>query len=166
MGGAAGADATIHAETSEIDRLVVRGAGAGSGPPERIEGRKLFIVARDDASGSSPRLPRIQAQFAKMPEPTLQKLATEFKLDGHKWGKLHNLAEVPLFVDSRATRMIQYADMVAYALRRYYEKGEAKYFDIIKHRFDGLGGVIHGLTHQTPVGSGCNCAPCAQRARR
>lgn len=99
-------------------------------------------------------------------ETSLQKLATEFKLDGHRWGKLHNLAEVPLFVDSRATRMIQYADMVAYALRRYYEKGEAKYFDIIKHRFDGLGGVIHGLTHQTPAGSGCNCAPCAQRARR
>ncbi|MCW5730570.1 MAG: DUF3800 domain-containing protein [Alphaproteobacteria bacterium] len=44
---------------------------------------------------------------------------------GHRWGKLYKIGEVPLFVSSRATRMIQIADMIAYALRRYYENGEA-----------------------------------------
>lgn len=98
-------------------------------------------------------------------ETSLQKLALEFKVNGHKWGRLHNIAEVPLFVDSKATRMIQYADLIAYALRRYYERGDARYFDIIRPKFDSVGDVIHGLTHYTPPGSGCNCAPCRQRGR-
>jgi hypothetical protein len=50
-------------------------------------------------------------------ETSLQRLAREFRLDGHRWGQLHNIGETPLFVDSRATRMIQFADLVAYALR-------------------------------------------------
>jgi pimeloyl-ACP methyl ester carboxylesterase len=29
----------------------------------------LFIVARDDRSGSGPRLPDIQAQYEKAPQP-------------------------------------------------------------------------------------------------
>ena len=57
-----------------------------------------------------------------MPDPTermrLQSLAAEFKAVGHSWGVTHNLADVPLFVDSRATRLIQYADLVAYAMWR------------------------------------------------
>ena len=57
-----------------------------------------------------------------VPDPTermrLQSLAAEFKAVGHSWGVTHNLAYVPLFVDSRATRLIQYADLVAYAMWR------------------------------------------------
>ena len=99
-------------------------------------------------------------------ETSLQKLAVDFKKIGHTWGKLHNMAEVPLFVDSRATRMIQYADLVAYALRRYYERGESKYFDIIKNKFDAEGGVIHGLTHFVGPKTNCNCLSCKQKTRR
>jgi pimeloyl-ACP methyl ester carboxylesterase len=69
MGGGAAADATIEAQAGEIDGLVGLGASAGNGPPEKIKGRKLFIVARDDASGDGPRLPGIQKQYEKMPEP-------------------------------------------------------------------------------------------------
>jgi hypothetical protein len=96
-------------------------------------------------------------------ETSLQSLAVNFRTDGHRWGQTHNLAEVPLFVDSRATRMIQYADLIAYALRRYYEKGDATYMDIIKPRFDAEGGVIHGLVHYVPDRSECNCICCKQR---
>jgi hypothetical protein len=99
-------------------------------------------------------------------ETSLQRLARNFRTDGHRWGQLYNLAEVPLFVDSRATRMIQYADLVAYALRRYYERGESAYFDLLSHRFDSEGGVIHGLVHYAPANSGCNCLACRQRAVR
>lgn len=98
-------------------------------------------------------------------ETSLQNLALEFKLRGHKWGKLHNLSEVPLFVDSRATRLIQYSDLIAHALRRYYERGESTYYDIIVDKFDAEGGVTHGLTHYTPPGSLCGCIACSQRAR-
>jgi hypothetical protein len=97
-------------------------------------------------------------------ETSLQALAINFRRDGHRWGQTHNLAEVPFFVDSQATRMIQFADLIAYAFRRYYEKGDAAYMDIIKHNFDGEGGLIHGLTHYTPPNAGCNCIACRQRA--
>jgi hypothetical protein len=96
-------------------------------------------------------------------ETSLQSLAREFRTDGHRWGQLRNISDVPLFVDSRATRMIQYADMIAYALRIYYERGDPKYFDIISRRFDSDGGVVHGLVHRAPPGSGCNCHSCRQR---
>jgi hypothetical protein len=96
-------------------------------------------------------------------ETSLQGLARNFRSEGHRWGQLYNLADVPLFVDSKATRMIQFADMLAHATRRYYEKGDATFFDLFSHRFDAVGGVIHGLTHYTPAGSGCNCLSCRQR---
>jgi pimeloyl-ACP methyl ester carboxylesterase len=69
MGGGAGADAVIEAGPGEIDRLVVLGGAAGSLPPEKITGRKLCIVTRDDTSGDGPRLPGIQRQYEKIPEP-------------------------------------------------------------------------------------------------
>jgi hypothetical protein len=96
-------------------------------------------------------------------ETSLQGLTKNFRTLGHRWGRLYNFADVPFFVDSRATRMIQYADMIAYAMRRYYENGDAALFDIISHRFDAVGGVIHGLVHYTPAGAGCNCIFCRQR---
>ncbi|HEV8581193.1 MAG TPA: alpha/beta fold hydrolase [Thermoanaerobaculia bacterium] len=69
MGGTAAGDASIQAEVGEIDRLVLLAAVA-SGPPERLKGRKLFIVARGDTSGSgTPRLGAIREQFAKALEP-------------------------------------------------------------------------------------------------
>lgn len=96
-------------------------------------------------------------------ETSLQGLAKNFRTNGHKWGKLYNLTDVPLFVDSKATRMIQYADLVAHATRRYYEKGESSLLDVIRSRFDGEGGVMHGLVHQIPTDASCNCFACAQR---
>ncbi len=96
-------------------------------------------------------------------ETTLQGLAIDFRHHGHRWGNLHNIAEVPFFVDSRATRMIQFADLVAYALRRYYENGDSTYFDVISGKFDREGGVIHGLTHYIPRGESCSCLACRQK---
>lgn len=98
-------------------------------------------------------------------ETSLQGLATEFRVSGHSWGRLRNIAEVPLFVDSRATRLIQFADLTAYALRPYFENGDADLFDRIEHRFDGEGGTNHGLVHYVPPDAQCNCKACRQRAR-
>jgi uncharacterized protein DUF3800 len=99
-------------------------------------------------------------------ETSLQGLTRDFRLGGHRWGEMYNLADVPLFVDSQATRMVQFADMLAYAVRRYYENGDATYFDLFSHRFDTVGGVVHGLTHYTPAGANCNCHCCRQRRTR
>jgi len=98
-------------------------------------------------------------------ETSLQRLARDFRVNGHRWGRTHNLAEVPLFVNSRATRMIQLADLVAYALRQYYERGNSRFFDRIATRFDAEGGVVHGLVHSVPADSACNCFACRQRRK-
>jgi pimeloyl-ACP methyl ester carboxylesterase len=68
MGGGAAADASIEAAPGEIDRLVML-AAMSNAPPGKLNVRKLFIVARDDASGDGPRLPRIREQYEKTPEP-------------------------------------------------------------------------------------------------
>jgi hypothetical protein len=96
-------------------------------------------------------------------ETSLQGLARNFRTVGHRWGQLYNLADVPFFASSKATRMLQFADLIAYAIRRYFENGEAAYLDLISHRFDSVGGVIHGLVLITPAGMGCNCLSCRQR---
>ncbi|WP_431313201.1 DUF3800 domain-containing protein [Vreelandella indica] len=54
-------------------------------------------------------------------------------------------SEVPAFIDSEATRLIQLADLVAYALFRKYEKDDDQFSSIIERKFDYFGGVQHGL---------------------
>ena len=96
-------------------------------------------------------------------ETSLQGLARNFRSQGHRWGQLYNMADVPMFVDSKATRLIQYADLIAHAVRRYYEYGDATYFDLFSNKFDAVGGVVHGLVHYTPANTQCNCMSCRQR---
>ncbi|MGB9007640.1 MAG: alpha/beta fold hydrolase [Candidatus Acidiferrales bacterium] len=68
FGGEAAADASIDAEPGEIDRLVLLAAYTYR-PPEKMKGRKLFIVARDDANSDGPRLPKIRANYEKATSP-------------------------------------------------------------------------------------------------
>ena len=44
---------------------------------------------------------------------TLQQMSVAFRTLGTSWGVIRNLADSPLFVDSRASRAIQLADHVA-----------------------------------------------------
>jgi alpha/beta superfamily hydrolase len=69
MGGSAAGDASVAAEPGEIDRLVFLGS-AGSDQPEKMKGRKLFLIARDDlGSGDIPRLPGVREHYEKTPGP-------------------------------------------------------------------------------------------------
>lgn len=98
-------------------------------------------------------------------ETRLQELATTFRRDGHGWGRLQCVVDVPFFVDSRATRAIQYADLVTYALWRRFEQDDPEFFDAIRHRFDTHGGVVHGLLHERYAQSACDCPYCQSRRR-
>jgi pimeloyl-ACP methyl ester carboxylesterase len=69
MGGSAAGDASIEAEPGAIDRLVFLGS-EGSDQPEKMKGRKLFLIARDDLGSSDiPRLPRVREHYEKTPGP-------------------------------------------------------------------------------------------------
>lgn len=78
-------------------------------------------------------------------EARIQTLAREFKYTGHAWGRTRNYAEVPVFLDSRASRLIQLADLVAFAVFRKYEAMDSSLFDLISDAFDREGDVVHGL---------------------
>lgn len=69
LGGWAAGQAAVEARPGEIDRLVLL-AHAGVEEPEKMQSRKLFVLARDDARGEGvPRLPDIREQYEKAPGP-------------------------------------------------------------------------------------------------
>jgi pimeloyl-ACP methyl ester carboxylesterase len=69
MGGRAAADAAVESKPGEIDRVVLLAAHGGK-PPQTMQGRKLFILARDDKMFSgTPRLVEIRKHFDRCPEP-------------------------------------------------------------------------------------------------
>ena len=96
-------------------------------------------------------------------ETSLQRLTRDFRLNGTKWGGIRNLADIPFFVDSSASRLVQFADHVAYAVFRRYNSGDAQYFDIIASRFDEADGVVHGLSHRCRMPDQCMCPACLSR---
>jgi len=81
-------------------------------------------------------------------EARIQTLAREFKYSGHQYGVIRNYAEVPVFLDSKASRLIQLADLIAFAIFRHFEHNDSQFFEIIEHCFDADGGVVHGFYHR------------------
>lgn len=81
-------------------------------------------------------------------ELQFQTLSQTFQKTGNHWGNtLVNFAEVPLFLDSKMSRLIQLADIIAYSIFRKYEHNDDNYFPIIQNCFDRdtKSGLIHGL---------------------
>ena len=99
-------------------------------------------------------------------EGALQALARHFRINGARWGHFRNLAEVPLFVDSKASRLIQLADLVAWGTWRKYEHQDGRFFDRLIPKFDADGGVIHGLYHYRARAEICYCPACTSRNLR
>lgn len=99
-------------------------------------------------------------------ETSLQKLAFNFHKQGIKRKSLKFIREVPFFVDSRASRLIQIADNIAYAVFRRYEHGDLNYFNCIEDRFDRYEGVIQGLSHLQIDNPNCTCPGCITRASK
>jgi len=78
-------------------------------------------------------------------------------------GRLGSLAEVPLYADSKASRSIQAADFVAWAIWQYYENGHADHLQKLNRRLDASSGVQHGLAHMIYGYRTCDCVPCHSR---
>ena len=124
-----------------------RGAGTGDDPIkscfEQLAWRFDMYLRRLHHQGDSQR--GIAVFDKSTTEKSIQNMARTFKHDGHSFGKLTNFAEVPLFLDSKASRMIQLADLVAFAIYRHYQAADSQFFDIIRNCFDSAGGTVHGL---------------------
>lgn len=99
-------------------------------------------------------------------EDSLQSLASNFRRQGNRWGSyLKNICEVPLFVDSAASRLTQLADHIAYAVFRRYNAADINYYNLIEGRFDKDPdkSVIHGLVHKQTYNQVCTCPACITR---
>ncbi len=102
-------------------------------------------------------------------ERDIQGWTAQWRSTAERIGQLRNLADVPLFGDSRATRLLQAADVVSYAVFRRYNRDavNSEYFDLVWPAFHSEGEVVHGAVHYTPdynTGS-CDCEPCDQRLK-
>ena len=73
-----------------------------------------------------------------------------------------------MFVDSKASRLIQLADLVAWATFRRFELKDGRFFDplIPPLFFDSEGGVIHGLVHRHVLTEQFYCPACITRFHR
>jgi hypothetical protein len=133
---------------------------------EEISNRfNLFLQRNNNRNGEQQR-GLIVMDESRHKEP-LQSLARTFRVSGSRWGKFRNLAEVPLFVDSKSTRIVQLADYVAWATFRRYQFEDGRFFDPILPRFDNDGGVIHGLYHARGSRTErCYCPACMSRDGR
>jgi pimeloyl-ACP methyl ester carboxylesterase len=73
VGGSLGAGAAMDAAISapeEFQSLALLAGGGGNLPPEKLPGRKLFIIARNDlGSDERPRLQTLRPYYEKVPEP-------------------------------------------------------------------------------------------------
>ena len=83
-------------------------------------------------------------------EKAIQSAATDYRgAVGHQWGRLNYFAEVPAFMDSQSSRLIQLADLVAYALNHKFARNDETFYKIIETRFDSDKGRTHGLHIKT-----------------
>jgi hypothetical protein len=96
-------------------------------------------------------------------EKTVQALMSQYRTTGASFGRIKRLAEVPLFTDSKITRMLQLADFVAYALFRSYEKSDNQFLNRLLKRFHQRAGKLHGLFHLTSKHDECYCPACLSR---
>ncbi len=115
---------------------------------ERWPGRELGMVIADEAKH----------------ERVLQGYVDGWRQQGTRSGRLVRLAEVPLFADSTATRLLQLADVVAYGVNLAYERGDSWLLDRLIRGFQAGGnGKIHSLAHLTPTLLDCECHACISR---
>jgi hypothetical protein len=92
-------------------------------------------------------------------ESAIRELMTGFQCQGTRRGYLGNIIDVPYFADSSHTRMLQLADLVAFAGGRYFNQNDRTYLDKILARIDRRSprGRVVGLKHITGSNYQCAC---------
>ena len=89
----------------------------------------------------------------------IREIMLKFEAQGTTHGYLGNIVDVPYFADSRHTRMLQLADMVAFAGGRYFNSGDDALLRKILPRIDrrSASGDRVGLKHIVGSGHKCSC---------
>jgi Protein of unknown function (DUF3800) len=105
-------------------------------------------------------------------EKQVQNWADKWRQLSGRIGTLTHMTDVPFFSDSRASRLLQAADFVAWALWRYYgvRDRDDRWIKPMWDKLDGGGaeGRLHGLIHvsRSYQQKNCDCPPCKARLER
>jgi histone acetyltransferase (RNA polymerase elongator complex component) len=116
----------------------------------RTETQPLGMLVHDQNQTASTNLTALMRAFHKR---------------GTAYSKIPYIIETPLFVDSELTSMVQAADLVGYAVRRFFENKETDLFERVYPRFDRRGSVLVGLRHYTGSRP-CPCRVCIDHGRQ
>jgi hypothetical protein len=102
-------------------------------------------------------------------QSTVEPLFRRFRQHGHPFGQMTHVIDVPFFGSSAKVGGLQLADVAAYVVRRYLDKGaasgshEERHFQKLFQRFDrDTFGNLHGLRHYVRANS-CACMICRER---
>lgn len=96
-------------------------------------------------------------------ETGLQDLAVEIRRTGNRKGSQNrSIVEIPMFVDSKVSRIVQLADHIAYAVFRRYNFMDYRYFSEIEGRFIFKENLCYSLGHVTNK-QDCTCPACLTR---
>ena len=129
---------------------------------EQIVSRFQQFITSTDEPGEDKRFGLIVHDNHQTVAKKHTELMRRFHQQGTPWTKIDRLIETPLFVDSSLTRMVQVADLCAYALRRYLENQENSLFTKIFQRAHRAQNRVVGVRHFTT--NTCACEIC--RAHR
>ena len=161
-------DILLHEDVSLFAVAMHKASFPGKDPVERtceeMSGHFDAYLARlenEDPKGGKERGLMIFDQCNH--QATLHALLAKYRATGASWGKVRHLSEIPMFTDSKLTRMLQFADLVAYAVFRRYEHSDAQFLDRIIPKFDQSGGKLHGLVHMIADRDNCYCPACVTR---
>jgi hypothetical protein len=123
-----------------------------------------MLLRRNRSASSQQRGLVLHDTRQKMEKP-VQQWARRWQRTG---SRLDYLAQVPVFADSKASRLLQAADFVAYAIYRHYsvDSRDPSLAEVLWALVDTLpDGRMSGVIHLTPAfATGrCDCPPCVSR---
>lgn len=102
-------------------------------------------------------------------QSTVEPLFRRFRQQGHPFGQMTHVIDVPFFGSSTKVGGLQLADVAAYVVRRYLDKGatleshEERHFRQLFPLFDRDSfGKLHGIRHYV-VANLCECLVCRER---
>ena len=125
------------------------------------------LLGRLTSQGDPHRCIVIADQSRRELESTIQSAMIGWREHGASTGAaigpLASYAEVPLFVDSRASRLVQLADFVAHWVYRAYEVRDDSMLRKLVPCFDQEDGRLHGLVHLVRSYWTCDCLACGSR---
>ena len=156
------ADSQVRIITVAIEKAAIDGDPYEMGFEQIVSRFDLFLqrIYRQWGDAQTGLIVVAESTYRKNLELQARRIAKE----GHRWGEIHNLADIPYFAPAENTRLLQLADFIANAVFGKYESGHSQNFDRIAPKFDqDDSGRIHGLVHIARDRDNCYCPACLQR---